>query len=363
MILVVSGFAKPDKAMSLVWLFHFFPKTKLFFLTLLVVFVLSGCSEPAGYEYLYSGKTMGTHYSVRLLSRSELGSVDEKSLEDGIFSTLNRIDSLMSNYKADSEISGINALKAGESLSLSQETFEVLSESRELWQLSGGLFDISISPLIDLWGFGPAETAGRLPDKADLDSVKARVGMQHVQLDWETMTVTKLVDSELNVSAIAKGYAVDQLVSYLNGKGFSRYLVEVGGEIYARGKKFSGQKWVLGIEAPDFPGRKALETVKLEDQALATSGDYRNYVEKDGVRYSHTIDPLTGSPVLHRLASVSVLSERCSKADGLATALMVMGEEEGIEFARNNALDVLFIIRKDDGFETVSTGLFSSLTK
>lgn len=304
---------------------------------------------------------MGTQYSVRVLTDRSLTDQEQAQLGEGIFAVLDKVDRLMSSYRQNSEISGINRAEVGSAYRVSLETFEVLVASREMYHFSEGAFDISLSPLIDLWGFGAKKEPREIPTQEALNEVRTRIGLDKLVFDKEGQTIRKQAPLELNVSAIAKGYAVDLVAEFLDRQGYQSYLVEVGGEIYARGLKRAEKPWVLGIEAPDFPGRKAITTVPLRDLAMATSGDYRNYIERDGVRYSHTIDPATLSPVLHRLASVSVISDQCAKADALATALMVMGEKKGIEFARQNGLDALFILRESSGFDIVTTGRFSRL--
>lgn len=360
MILAVNPLYKPELVQHQVRLFSHMPRWfRLRAVFLVLSLTLGACS--GGEAYLFTGDTMGTQYNVRVLSEEGLSGQAQKSLGEGIFRSLDRVDILMSSYRPDSEISELNGAPVNEPMRLSPETFEVLAISKDIYRLSKGAFDISLSPLIEAWGFGTSDEPRSLPSTELLAEAGARVGMDKVALDRFSLTATKLAPVELNVSAIAKGYGVDRVVEFLDSRGFKAFLVEVGGEIYARGLKHSGEKWVLGVETPDFPGRKAITTVALENKALATSGDYRNFIERDGVRYSHTLDPRTMAPVDHHLASVSVIAERCVDADALATALMVLGDEHGVAFAESNSLDALFIVRGESGFDVLTTGHFSRL--
>ena len=209
--------------------------------------------------------------------------------------------------------------------------------------MSGGAFDVTLSPAIDAWGFGPSGAITSRPSDTELQDIKSRVGSNNVKLD--DAVLIKSIDSlEFNLSAIAKGYAIDKLAQRLVAAGFENFLINVGGELKARGHNQEGVNWRIAIEQPHVLGGIG-EVLVLQDRAVATSGDYRNFIEIDGQRYSHTIDSNTLMPVLHKLALVTVVHESATTADGLATAILAMGDKEGIEFANRLDLDYYALIR------------------
>jgi thiamine biosynthesis lipoprotein len=297
----------------------------------------------------FQGESMGTTYLVRLaetLSESErLGVAREiqDSLED--------VNRRMSNYLPDSEVSRFNRAEAGVPVSISRETFDVVAEAVRVSELTGGAFDVTVAPLVRLWGFGPgASDRAAPPSESDVRAAQSRVGFGNLVLDDDALTLTKRIDGlECDLSGIAKGYAVDRVAAALEARGYRDYMVEVGGEVRTRGKNAQGQAWRLGIEKP-VPGARDIERiVTLSGLSLATSGDYRNFYELDGKLRSHLIDPRTGRPVEHRLASVSVVEQTCMTADALASGLLVLGPERGYELAVEQDLSVLFLMRNQDG--------------
>jgi thiamine biosynthesis lipoprotein len=223
-----------------------------------------------------------------------------------------------------------------------------------------GAFDVTVGPLVDAWGFGPDKRMVA-PSAEALAEILPIIGSDKIEISEAGLTKAH-PDLSIDLSAIAKGYAVDLIVDRLQGIGANNVLMEVGGEIVARGKSPSGHVWRLGIETPSATGREVFEVVGLSDEAMATSGDYRNFYEVDGARVSHLIDPRTAQPIAHRLASVTVITERCSTADAWATALSVLGEDEGLKLAEAQGLKAYFIVRDADGtFSTRSTSTFQSL--
>jgi thiamine biosynthesis lipoprotein len=361
MISVVKASTKPDSLLETIWFFVMRTRKKIVILIGLTISLLAGCGSNSAHTYVFDGATMGTYYSVKVVSAESLNATQVSALDVGIASELDRINSLMSSYDDESELSRFNSSPIGLPFSLSAPTFDVLTESLALFESTGGAFDISVSSLVELWGFGVSSAPETTPNKAAITTAKAKVGLDRLVLKAPDLIAVKRGSLELNVSAIAKGYAVDQVARYLNTKTLVGYLVEVGGEISAAGTKASGKVWRVGIEVPARESRTAYATLALNERAIATSGDYRNFLDLDGRRYSHTIDPRTGYPVEHHLASVSVVADRCSTADALATALMVMGENEGYEYAQNNSLDALFIVRDGDEFRNKATGSLRSL--
>jgi len=338
---------------------------RLVFLRLVLVTVaavsllLSACSmsDNAGETIKISGRTMGTSYNISLNLVSNFSADRLQALRHAIGDRLSEIDKRMSTYRDDSEISRFNRSPVGSQTSVSSDTRFVLQTSVELNSLTEGAFDITVGPLVDLWGFGGQSIGDRVrPSSKTLDAALSQVGMSKVLL--KSSEIVKVSPVNIDLSAIAKGYAVDEIARSLDGFGVDNYLVEIGGEVRAKGVNKRNTLWVLGIESPDKRGRNVYTTVQLDQQSLATSGDYRNYFEQDGQRFSHTIDPVTGRPVTHNLASVSVIADSCMMADALATALMVMGEDKGYDFAQKHDIGALFIYRSDKGFVTQRTKSF-----
>jgi len=326
---------------------------KIVIVSLVFSFITVSCSFHSPFEYLLRGETMGTSYSVKLVFDQSKRPEELAGLKESIDHALTQVDLLMSTYRNDSEVSQINRLEVNQALHVSPQTSEVLSEALRVSKLTNGFFDITVGPLVDLWGFGPKFRMDFAPKSSQVVSAKKRVNWRAISLAGQNLTKSQKV--EIDLSAIAKGYAVDRVALTLEVAGVKNYLVEVGGEISVLGQNKFHKDWVLGIEQPNIVGRKAYTTINLSGNSLATSGDYRNYYEKNGRRYSHTIDPQTGYPVEHKLASVSVISPTCMEADALATALMAMGEREGYEFALKQGINAYFIYREQDAYEFIYT--------
>jgi len=312
----------------------------------------------------FTGDTMGTTYSVKL-GTPELRAEARGAVQRAIEEQLDRVDRLMSTYRPDSELSRFNRQPANDPFPASPETIEVFRIAREVSQLSGGAFDVTVAPLVAAWGFGATDRAPAPPAEAELALLRSRVGFEQIEIDTAARTLTKTrAGVTCDLSAIAKGYAVDQVADALRELGHGDFLVEVGGEVRARGRRPDGAFWRVAIETPDSDPRGVFEVVSLGDIALATSGDYRNYYEVDGRRYSHTIDPRTGRPVEHALASVSVLYADAVHADALATALDVLGPEAGYALAKREGLAAYFIVRrKGGGFDSLATPAFERVLR
>lgn len=306
-----------------------------------------GASTPEGERF--EGRSMGTTYVVRLgekVSKSErivLARAIEEALED--------VNGKMSNYLSDSEISRFNRAEAGVAVRVSIETFDVVREAVRVSEATGGAFDVTVAPLVRLWGFGAgASPRTEPPSEEAISKARARVGYQNIVLDDDMVTLTKKIDGlECDLSGIAKGYAVDRVSQALEARGHRDYMVEVGGEVRTLGKNSSGEAWRIGIEKP-VPGVREIERViPLSGLAVATSGDYRNFYQLGAKRYSHLINPRTGRPVDDHFASVSVIDETCMRADALASALLVLGPDEGFDLAVEKDLTVLFLQRTSSG--------------
>ena len=286
---------------------------------------------------------MGTTYSITVVADQ----LPPDDLSQQVDRLLSEVDSSMSTYKNESEISRFNRLSVGQTQKISSEFAEVIRISQKIWHQSNGAFDPTIGPLVDLWGFGPVDREGQVPSSESIEQVLSNVGFESIIL--EDLTLSKLAPVALDVSAVAKGYAVDLVANHLEMLALPDYLVEIGGEIRVSGTNPDGQPWRIALEQPQLFAAVD-RVIEISDGAIATSGDYRNYFEKDGVRYSHTIDPRTGMPIRHKLASVSVIAESCAEADAWATALSVMGAVESKRLANQLGLAVYMLVREDDQF-------------
>lgn len=318
----------------------------------------SGCrNEPGPTEI--SGPTMGTVYHVKVASLPD--GIGPGALQAEFEKVLAEIDRQMSTWRDDSEISRFNASSSTDGFPVSPAFAEVVEQAMEVNQGTGGTFDITIGPLVRLWGFGPGGAEQEIPDPDAIERLLRPPGAAGLRVRTAPPALQKNDPTvEIDVSAIAKGYAVDRIADHLEARGIHAYMVEIGGEVRASGRKGNGQKWRIAIDRPSPTGGGFVDVIELDGQAVATSGDYRNFFEFEGTRYAHVLDPRTGWPVAHDLVSVSVLADTCAFADAMATALLVMGPAEGLQFARESGLAVLMVIRSGDRFETVSTEAYRS---
>jgi len=336
--------------------------TKRLVVWLLAVFVLAGCSDSAKDRLVgFDGSTMGTSYSVRWVAKDDR---QVAGIKQAVEERLALINQQMSTYIPESEVSHFNALSSG-GMPVSAELASLVQRSQSISEQTGGAFDITVGPLVNLWGFGPEGRIVSTPSGDKIASLRTRVGYQKLRVSQNPPSLSKPTNLQVDLSAIAKGYAVDQLASLLVANGINNYLVEIGGELKLSGNKPNGESWRIAIEAPLTSERAAQQVLPISNIAMATSGDYRNYFEENVVRYSHTINPLTGEPIKHALVSVTVLHPSCADADALATALMVMGDKKGLEFAKRHDLAAYFLIKAQEGaeFESVVTAKFDALLK
>lgn len=297
-----------------------------------------------------SGHTMGTTYSVKYRSGPDAPSPE--ALQVAVDALLVEINQTMSTYDPDSELSRFNSMRTTDWVHASASLFTVLHAALEIGTQSEDAFDITVGPLVNLWGFGPEFHPDRIPLEVDIMAARARVGHDKLTLRDTPPAIRKhRPDVFLDLCGIAKGYGVDRVAEYMAAHGIEHYMVEIGGEIRVRGLNGQDTPWRVAIEKP-LPGERSVQAVlALSDIALATSGDYRNFFEIAGRRYSHTIDPATGWPVDNHLVSVTVLADNSMRADAWATALQVLGSERGMAMAERLGLPVLFIIERDGNFE------------
>ena len=324
------------------------------------MFFSKGIETP---RLVVSGPAMGTSFTVQVVFRRKISPVQyharQEKLSRGIGRIIDSIAERMSFHSPVSEISRFNQFRENGWFPVSADTARVVSRALKISEQSVGAFDITLGPLIAIWGFGPEKKKGTTPADNEIKEALARVGYRNLQVRLSPPALKK-ENPEIccDLSAIAKGFAVDEVAGYLKSAGYRHYLVEIGGEIKSRGKNHVHQTWTVGIETPDSDGMGILRAVLLGKNAVATSGDTHVYFEIGGQRYAHTIDSATGRPLAHNLASVSVIDSSCMKADALATAILVLGPEKGYEFALESKRPALLIFRQGKGLAVKMTPSF-----
>lgn len=333
----------------------------LFIVVLAALSIYRYSAEPSREVVVVQGRAMGTTWSVKLAVAGLPRSVQEE-IARAVEARLAEVDQRMSTWKPNSELSRFNRAPANHPFRVSADTLGVFALAEQISQHSGGAFDVTVGPAVDAWGFGPQARDGSAPTPEACHALQRRIGYQHLRVDAATGSLEKLVPGmSCDLSAIAKGFAVDQVAHELSTRGQANFLVEVGGELRARGRHLDGSTWRVGVESPDSGRRRVHQIVELEDLAMATSGEYRNFREIDGRRVSHTIDPRTARPIEHRLASVTVVSETAAEADGWATALNVLGTKAGYALAIERDMRVLFIVHEQQSFHSLVTPRFEPL--
>ncbi len=329
--------------------------------------LVQGCGErPRAKLATFTGSTMAGSYTVKIADAGRMSAAAERALAQEFFAAVDAVDRGMSTYRADSELSRLNRHGADAPFRLSPELADILGKAQSVSAASRGAFDVTVGQLVNAWGFGPDLEAARhavLPTPEELAHLRAHVNWRSLAIDARAGTLTKTYpDTYVDLSGIAQGYATDRIVAALEAHGLGDYMVNVSGEVRARGTNPDGVPWRVGIEHPDDRAPALQYVVPLANHALATSGDYRNFFERGGRRYSHEIDPGTGRPVTHRLASVSVVHPVCALADAWATALFVLGPERGRAVALAQDLPAYFISRAADGvFVESLTPAFAAL--
>jgi len=349
---------------------RFHPWKTLWVLAVLVAFAaytwLRDARAPA--DIRWAGETMGTTYSMRIAD-AHMSMKELKALQTAISARLVEVSREMSHYIPDSEISRFNKSTSTEPFAISAPFARVVRFAIDLHGKSDGVFDPALGPLINLWGFGPAGRITKAPSQEEIDKIMPDIGCEHLSMAGETAIRKDVPGLQLNLSAVAKGYGVDEAARVLREHGIRNYFVEIGGEVVAEGRNAKGGPWRVGVEVPDpdtLPGEAIEAVLEITNAAVATSGDYRNFfVDEDGRRFSHILDPRTGHPIAHNLASVTVVAGNCMVADGLATTLFVLGADEGASWLARTfpGIEALFIVRDEDGtFREVATPGFESLT-
>jgi thiamine biosynthesis lipoprotein len=300
---------------------------------------------------------MGTSYAIVLPTLPPTHTAEQ--IQRATSALLAEVNAVMSTYQADSELSRLNRNASLDWIPVSPALLTVLAESQRISALSKGAFDVTVGPLVNVWGFGPENLPPVVPEAAAIAAVRDSVGYDKLQLQMTPPAVKKAHPKlTVDLSAIAKGYGVDQIAAYLDQLGIANYLVDIGGELRTRGYNAQGQAWKIAIEKPIADGRAVQQVIPVSNAGVATSGDYRNYFEHEGQRYSHTIDPTTGAPIVHALVSVTVIQPTAMTADGLATALLVLGPERALALAEQEAWPVYLLVKTAQGFKAQSSSAF-----
>ena len=334
-----------------------------------------------------NGRIMGTTYSVSYVSTmfkhpaKDVSAVAQLALES--------VDERFSTYNPESELMQVNAAPVGEPILVSPQFLQLVKEGRYLSEISDGAYDITVGGLVNLWGFGPThweqrdkeglhgddqkpvETPefvqwiihnfpGAVPSQQEIDQIRAKVGYQNLMIDEVASTITKKKNIFIDLNSIAKGYGVDVAAQALRNIGINNYMVEVGGEVLVNGKKPDGTPWRLAIIGPEMGRNGVSAIVEPGNKALATSGDYLNFFEVEGKRYSHTINPASGWPEAKRIAEVAVITDTVSMADAMATMFMAIGDEKGLELADRLGIAARFAYYTESGYETSTSKAFKS---
>ncbi|WP_416772511.1 FAD:protein FMN transferase [Pseudomonas sp. RHF3.3-3] len=323
-----------------------------------VLALSTGCDGQGALER-FGGPTMGSSYSLQYVRRA--GGPAPARVKDEVEAILAQVDRQMSTYRGDSDIVRFNALPANRCQVMPASILELVRTGEALSVASDGAYDLTVEPLMNLWGFGPQGRVEKVPDAAQLAAARQRVGHAHLHVDGERLCKDAAV--EVDFDSIAAGYTVDRIATQLAQMGIDSFLVEVTGELKAVGRKPDGGSWRVALEVPRDDRQVAQRIVDIDGYGVSTSGDYRNYFEQDGKRYSHTFDALTGAPVTHDLAAVTVIHPSTLMADGLSTLLLILGPERGWDYAEKHDIAAFFVIRADKAFVTRTNSAFDRLPK
>ena len=331
---------------------------------LLVCFIVVGFNKEQKSLYRFSGYTMGTSYDIQFIASSS--SVNAQLAENEVAALLRRLDrEVFSTYSESSELTALNQTPVGDIFIASDDLIEVLRLSDEIRKLTLGAFDITVGPLVDLWGFGSESDLpfGEVPTQEEIRDAKSRVGAESLVINQSKMEIVKKKDIQIDLSAVAKGYSVDEVASLLDSLSLESYFIEVGGEIKMKGLKLNDEEWITAIETPSNGSASIFQLLANRGKlfSIAGSGNYRNYFEVEGIRYSHEIDPRSGHPISHQLAAAFVISESAAEADALATAFMILGLEESKLIIEDGDIPAFLITRNSKNkFKTFVSSPFSA---
>lgn len=336
---------------------------QIFFRTVVVAafLLLTGCDTgPQASPTVLEGKTMGTFWRVSLV---DVNAQQAKALEQKIQAQLDSDDQLLSTWKNDSALMRFNHATSTAPWPVSEAMADIVTESLRVGEKTGGAMDITVGPLVNLWGFGPDKQPEKTPDQAQIDAAKARTGLAHLAVINRAggqFLQKNLPTLFVDLSTVGEGYAADHLARLMEQQGISRYLVSVGGALVSRGLNASGKPWRVAIQKPTDRENAVQAVVDINGHGISTSGSYRNYFELDGKRISHVIDPRSGRPIQHKLVSVTVIAPTALEADAWDTGLMVLGSEKAKEVAQREGLAVYMITKEGEGFSTWMSPQFSA---
>ena len=329
---------------------------------LLAVLLLAACGgEQRLPQAELTGGTMGTTFRIVLVDAPAGHDLDAQL--ERVMATLDRVDALASTWRADSELTAFNDALITDWVDVSPAFCGVLQDALAASVASGGAFDVTVGPLVNLWGFGPGGEIDSPPTDAEIAATRERVGYEKLETDCDQARIRKAVERlYVDLSGWAKGYAVDEVAALLDSDGLTNYMVEIGGELKVQGHNAERRRWAIAVEAPSTSQRVPQAVLRLTDTGVATSGDYRNYFTHDGAHYSHTIDPRSGRPVAHALAAVTVVDPSTAYADAMATALLVLGPDEAPALAKELGIAGYFLIRNETGILEITTPAFDALS-
>ena len=335
-------------------------KSPINYAILIICFLLNfSCSQEKNYNAQIKGNTMGTYYSIEVIDVPI--ELEIKNIEIEIKNTLKKANKILSNWDKDSEISIINKTNKTTAIKISDELNEVFKTAKEINAKSNGFFDLTLDPIIELWGFGYKNKQMQIiPKDNQIKNILSLIGQKSfLEMNFDNNElIKKNKDIKINLSSIGKGYGIDLIGKKLDQLGINNYIINIGGDILTKGYNSKKENWVIGIENPNLKEKLIKEIVNLTNKGLATSGDYKNFFTKDGKRYSHIINPKTGKPIMHSTKSVTVIHDNSMKADGWATALLALGRVDGLKIAEKEKIAVLFIDEIDDKFVKFKSNQF-----
>ncbi|MGD8218674.1 FAD:protein FMN transferase [Pseudomonas thivervalensis] len=320
--------------------------------------VLSGCGSDDTLER-FGGPTMGSHYSIQYVRHS--AGPGPKAVQAEVENILAEVDRQFSTYRSDSDVERFNALPANSCQVMPGPVLALIRVGEQLSVQSDGSFDLTVEPLLNLWGFGPQSRGETVPSAEALALARQRVGHGHLRIEGDRLCKDAAVEVDFN--SIAAGHAVDRIAARLQALGIDSYLAEATGELKAVGRKPDGSAWRIALEEPRDDRQVAERVIEVNGYGVSTSGDYRKYFEQGGQRYSHTFDARTGTPVLHNLASVTVIHPSALMADGLSTLLLILGPERGWDYAQEHGIGVFFVLRDNDRFVVRTNDAFERMTR
>jgi len=338
-------------------------KSPIKYAILIICFLLNfSCSQEKNYNAQIKGNTMGTYYFIEVIDVPV--ELKIKNIELEIKNTLKKANKILSNWDKDSEISIINKTNKTTAIKISDELNEVFKTAKEINAKSNGFFDLTLDPIIELWGFGyKSKQMQIIPKDNQIKNILSLIGQKSfLRFNFDNNElIKKNKDIKINLSSIGKGYGIDLIGKKLDQLGINNYIINIGGDILTKGYNSKKENWVIGIENPNLKEKLIKEIVNLTNKGLATSGDYKNFFTNDGKRYSHIINPKTGKPIMHSTKSVTVIHENSMKADGWATAFLALGSLEGLKIADKEKIAVLFIDEIDNKFIKFKSSAFKNL--